>query len=129
MQNIEGFVDVILDGVKVWTNNRVAVLTRNCNTSITLYIVFLTRYDGPRNGVNSSPHSAAYMRQWTGSALFQIMACRQSLPELMLLIVIWCPKNEFQWTLDLNYNIFIQENVFENVVCENVGHFVQGEMS
>ena len=26
--------------------------------------------------VNSSPPSAAYMRQWTGSALVQVMACR-----------------------------------------------------
>ena len=26
--------------------------------------------------INSSPASAAYMRQWTGSALVQIMACR-----------------------------------------------------
>ena len=24
---------------------------------------------------------------------------------------------------------FIQENVFESVVCQNGGHFVQGEMS
>ena len=26
--------------------------------------------------INSPPSSAAYMRQWTGSALVQIMACR-----------------------------------------------------
>ena len=26
--------------------------------------------------INSSPPSAAYMRQWTGSALVQVMACR-----------------------------------------------------
>ena len=26
-------------------------------------------------------------------------------------------------------NCFIQENAFENVVCQNGGHFVQGEMS
>ena len=37
---------------------------------------------------NSSPPSAAYMRQWTGSALVQVMACRlfgaKPLPEPML---------------------------------------------
>ena len=29
-----------------------------------------------KKGINSSPPSAAYMRQWIGSALVQIMACR-----------------------------------------------------
>ena len=28
------------------------------------------------NGINSSPPSVAYMRQWIRSALIQIMACR-----------------------------------------------------
>ena len=41
-----------------------------------------------RDSVNSSPASAAYTRQWTGSALVQVMTCRLSdakpLPELML---------------------------------------------
>ena len=40
------------------------------------------------DSVNSSPASAAYTRQWTGSALVQVMTCRLSgakpLPELML---------------------------------------------
>ena len=38
--------------------------------------------------VNSSPPSATYMHQWTGSALVQVMACHlfgaKPLPELML---------------------------------------------
>ena len=38
--------------------------------------------------INVSPPNAAYMRQWTGSALVQIMACRlfgaKPLPEPML---------------------------------------------
>ena len=38
--------------------------------------------------INSSPFSVAYMRQWIGSSLFQVMACRlfgaKSLPEPML---------------------------------------------
>ena len=40
------------------------------------------------HGVNSSPHSAAYMRQWTGPSLVQVMACRlfcaKPLPEPMM---------------------------------------------
>ena len=31
--------------------------------------------------------------------------------------------------LDRNFIIFIQEYVFENVICQYGGHFVQGEMS
>ena len=42
----------------------------------------------PESLLNSSPPSAAYMRQWTGSTLVQVMACRllgaKPLPEPML---------------------------------------------
>ena len=42
-------------------------------------------------------------------------------------IVNWAPRNEFQWNLNRNSIIFIQENASENVVvCQDVGHFVQG---
>ena len=44
-------------------------------------------------------------------------------------IVNWTPGNKFQWNLNRNSVIFIQENAFENVVCHNGGHFVQEEMS
>ena len=46
-----------------------------------------------------------------------------------LFIVSWTPGNIFQWNLNRNSIIFIQENAVENIVCQNVGHFVQGEMS
>ena len=83
--------------------------------------------------LNSSPPIAAYMWKWTGSALGQVMACclvgAKPLPEPVLLIINWTPGNKFQWSLNQNFIIFIQENAFEIVVCENGGHFVQGEMS
>ena len=48
--------------------------------------------------INSSPLSAAYMRQWTGSASVQVMACRlfgaKPFPEVMLTY----------HQLDLHYN-------------------------
>ena len=37
-------------------------------------------------------------------------------------------KNTFQWNFNRNSNIFIQDNAFENVVCQYGGYFVQGEM-
>ena len=58
------------------------------------------------------------MRQWIGSSLVQVMACRlfgaKPLPEPILEQV------------SVNFVIFIQENAFANVVCQNGGHFVQG---
>ena len=79
---------------------------------------------------NSSPPSAAYMRQWTGSSLIQVMACRlfgaKSLPEAML---VYCQLDSwdiFQWNMNRNSIIYIQENAIENVVCQNGSHFVKG---
>ena len=47
--------------------------------------------------VNSSPPSAAYIRQWTGSALVQVMACRlfgaKPLPEPML---VYCQLDSWE---------------------------------
>ena len=57
--------------------------------------------------INSSPPSDAYMHQWTGSALVHGMACRlfgaKPLHEF----------HEFQWNLNQNSVIFIQENAFK----------------
>ena len=33
-------------------------------------------------------------------------------------IVNWTPKNKLQGNINRNFNIFIQENAFESVVCE-----------
>ena len=37
--------------------------------------------------------------------------------------------NKFQWNLNQNSTIFIQENSLENIVFQNGGHFDQGEMT
>ena len=34
------------------------------------------------------------------------------------IIVNWTTTNKLQWNVNRNSNIFIQENAFENVVCE-----------
>ena len=70
---------------------------------------------------NSSPPSAAYMRQWTGLSLIHAMACR-------CVIVSWTLGNKFLWNLNRISIILSQENVFENVVCQNGGNFVQEVM-
>ena len=38
----------------------------------------------------------------------------------------WTPGNKFQWNLNRNPVIFIQENAFENVVCQIGDNLVQG---
>ena len=84
--------------------------------------------------INSSPPSAAYMRQWIRSALVQIMASRlfgaEPLSEQVLYycqnLTLW---NTLQWYFSQNTNLFIHENASEIIVCEKGGQCVQGEMS
>ena len=71
--------------------------------------------------VNSSPPSTAYMRQWIGSALLQIMALRLfgakplSEPMFYLNWILW---NILQWHFNPKTNVFIHENASKNIVCE-----------
>ena len=66
------------------------------------------------------PPSTAYMGQWIGSALAQITACRllgdKPLSEPILEYSHISIK--FQLNHQGNLYIFIQQNAFENVVCE-----------
>ena len=62
------------------------------------------------------------MRQWVGSALVQIIACRlfgaKPLSKQICDIVNWTLRNKLQWNFYSNTNIFIHENASENIVCE-----------
>ena len=82
----------------------------------------------PSHQVNSSPPSAAYMHQWTKSALVQVMACRLLSHYLnqCWLIVNWTLGKKFMWNTYRNFITFIQENASEIVVCQNGGHFARG---
>ena len=69
------------------------------------------------------------MRQWIGSAFVQITACRLIGTEpLSEPILYYCSLDhlELQRNLYPNKYIFIQENAFENVVCEMVAIFFPG---
>ena len=61
--------------------------------------------------INSSPPSAAYMRQWTGSTLVQVMACRlfgaKPLPEPML---DYCQLDPWEQISVKSYSKFIYFN-------------------
>ena len=67
---------------------------------------------------NSSPPSAAYMRQWTGSSLDQVMACRlfsaKPLPEPMLVYVqldSWEQVSlKFEWEF---YNFYSRKCIWK----------------
>ena len=65
--------------------------------------------------LNSSPPSAAYMRQWIGPALAQIMACGLNQCRV---IVSWTLRNKFMWNFNRKTKPFIHENASENIVCE-----------
>ena len=78
--------------------------------------------------VNSSPHSAAYMRRWIGSALLQIMVCRlfgtkplseqtfRYSQELSHGPLIY--RKKLQWNFNQNRKLFIDGNASEYIVCE-----------
>ena len=78
--------------------------------------------------VNSSSHSAAYMRRWIGSALLQIMVCRlfgtkplseqtfrysQELSPGPLVYM-----NKLQWNFNQKWKLFIHGNASEYIVCK-----------
>ena len=66
--------------------------------------------------------SAAYMRQWIGSALVQVMVVAYSTPSHYLnqywVIVNWTLRNKLQWLSNQNIKLFIHENASQNIVCE-----------
>ena len=69
---------------------------------------------------NSLRPSDAYMRQWTNHHWFRLWRAAGTASSLYLNqcwnIVDWTLRNKVQWNLNRNWNIFIQENAFENVV-------------
>ena len=72
--------------------------------------------------INSSHPSATFMRQWIGSAVVSMMACRlfgaKPFSKHCCVIVNWTFRNTIQWKFNQNAKLFIHENAFENVVCE-----------
>ena len=87
--------------------------TSDRNVKMTIFLCF-----------NSLPPSAVYtcMRQWNGSAVVQVMACRlfgaKPLPEPMLTYFQLNPYEQTTVKFAFKYIFFIVENAFENVVCE-----------
>ena len=81
--------------------------------------------------VNSSPPSAAYMRQWIGSVLVEVMSCRllggQAITSTnATLLSIGLFGNKFQWNMNQNSLFFIHENSFENVICDMAAILYRG---
>ena len=96
----------------------------HCITRFKLRLRFtdsFMRFISPRC-INSPSSSSAYMRQWIGSALIQIMACRYSVPSHYLnqgwVIVNLALRNKLQWSFNQNTKLFIHENASENIFCE-----------
>ena len=76
----------------------------------------------------TSRPSAAYMRQWIGSALVQIVACRLfGAKPLSKPTLVYCLMDH-QWNFYQNTNIFIHENASENIVCEMVVILSRGRL-
>ena len=70
--------------------------------------------------VNSSPSSAVYMNQRTGSALVQVMFCRLfGTKPLLESVLTYCTlRNKLQWKSNQNTKFWIDANVFDYAVCK-----------
>ena len=68
--------------------------------------------------INSSPPSAAYMRQGIRRALVQIMAWRRIYLNQCCVIVNWTLRNKLQWNFNRNTKLLIHDNAFDNIVWE-----------
>ena len=70
--------------------------------------------------INTYPPSAAYMRQWIGSALVQRMACRlfgaEPLSKPMLGYCQLNPQEHISVKFQSKYNFFIHESASENFI-------------
>ena len=91
------------------------------NTRINIYTVFLYMYNILNIWfINSSPPSAAYMRQCIGSVMAQIMTCRlfgaKPLSEPMLCYVIWTLGKKLQWNSNQDTIFFIRTKEYEYIV-------------
>ena len=68
------------------------------------------------------PPSSAYVHQWIGSAVVQIMACRlfgdKPLSKQCWVIVNWTLWHKLQWICYQNTNLFFHENASDTIVCE-----------
>ena len=71
--------------------------------------------------------SVAYMLQWTGSVLVQVMFDAKPLPEWMLTIIPLGTNFGEIW-IKITWH-FIHVNVFEDVIWSIGGHFVHRELS
>ena len=75
-----------------------------------------------RMSFNSLRPSDAYMRQWSNQHWFRQWLAAWSAPshyqDQCWNIVNKTLRNKLQWIFSRNSNIFIQQNVFESVVCE-----------
>ena len=88
--------------------------------------------------VNSSPHSAAYVRRWIGSALLQIMVCRligtkplsgQTFRYSQELSPGPLVYKKLQWNFNQNRKLFIRGNASEYIVCEMTAILSRGGLT
>ena len=113
--------------LRAWKQTENMICPLICNTSGTaMWVLIASRI---MRSIKSSPPTAAYMRQWIGSALVQIMACRlfgaKPLSKPMLFFVNWTLRNKLQW----NSNQNTKRKCIWRHRLRNGGHYVPGEIS
>ena len=97
-----------------WFETLSRSLWRHHNEILAMWLPFIAGFD-----LNSSPPSAAYMRQWIGSALWLVAYWAPShYLNQCWVIVYWVHRNKLQWNFNQNTKFFIHKNASDNTVCE-----------
>ena len=102
-----------------WVNNREAGDLRRHQAHCDV-IVMLCQSTAC-NGLNPLWPKNTIWRRWWWSQFIRTMVCWQLVPRYYLNTywpVNWSLKNKLQWNFKLTMIIFINENSFQNVVCE-----------
>ena len=90
------------------------------SSAVTLVILLRSQY--LTRLFNSLRPNDAYMPRWTSHHWFKSWLVAWTAPSHYLNqcwnIVNWTLRNKRQWNFNRNSYVFIQENAFENVVCE-----------
>ena len=104
----------ILHCIIITMTKSITVVCTSMENNCVIVIIITSTISTPVQ-INSSPPSAAYMRQWIGSALVQIMACR-----------LFGAKTLSKPVLDQNKKLFSHENAPESIVCEMAAILFRG---
>ena len=114
-----------VSSIKLWITKIKAALCQ-------VLMIWITAHKPQWSLINSSPPSAAFMHQWSGLALVQVMACRligaKPLSEPMLTYYQWDPWEQASVKFESKYKILHLRKYTWKCRLRNGGQIVHGSI-